>query len=55
VATGGGFVTSAVILSSMAGGVDGQAGWVSRAFDPEAGTFGVKSSVVCVDNPPFRG
>jgi hypothetical protein len=53
VATGGGFITNGVILSSLPG-ADEDA-WRSEALDSEEGTSGVKTSVICVDNPPFRG
>jgi hypothetical protein len=54
IATGGGFITNGVILSSLPGG-DDQRAWRSVALDSEEGTSGVKTSVICVDNPPFRG
>jgi hypothetical protein len=53
VATGGGFVTNGAILSSIVDGEGDQQGWSSTAFD-EASSSGVKTSVVCIDNPPFR-
>ena len=53
VATGGGFVTNGAILTSLVGGEGRRQGWQSTATDEE-GTSGVKTSVVCVDNPPFR-
>jgi hypothetical protein len=54
VATGGGFITNGVILSSLIGGADARDGWRSEALDPESNASGVKTSVICVDNPPLR-
>ena len=53
VATGGGFITNGIILSSQPGGEDEQV-WHSEALDNEEGSSGVKTSVICVDNPPLR-
>jgi hypothetical protein len=54
VATGGGFLTSGTIRSTIIDDA-GDQGWRSEAVDPEDGAASVKSTVVCVDNPPLRG
>lgn len=54
VATGGGFLTNGTILATRVS--DGTAqGWRSEARDDGEGASGVKTTVVCVDNPPLRG
>lgn len=55
VATGGGFLTNGVILANRVGIAAGQEAWRSEALDSEGDLAGVKTSVVCVDNPPLRG
>jgi hypothetical protein len=55
VATGGGFLTSGVIRSSFVSDAEGQSGWRGEAVDTEEGAASLKSTVVCVDNPPLRG
>jgi hypothetical protein len=54
VATGGGFLTNGTILASDVGGDGAAGGWRSEARDDGEGASGVKTTVVCVDNPPLR-
>jgi hypothetical protein len=54
VATGGGFLTNGTILASGVGGGGAAQGWRSEARDDGQGASGVKTTVVCVDNPPLR-
>jgi hypothetical protein len=54
VATGGGFLTNGTILSSSVGGDGAAEGWHSEARDDGQGASGVKTTVICVDNPPLR-
>jgi hypothetical protein len=55
VATGGGFLTNGIILASGVGGGGAAQGWRSEARDDGQGASGVKTTVVCVDNPPLHG
>lgn len=55
VATGGGFLTNGAILASTVGGEGDAQGWQSEARDEGEGASGVKTTVICVDNPPLRG
>jgi hypothetical protein len=55
VATGGGFLTNGTILASGISGDGAAQGWRSEARDDGQGASGVKTTVVCVDNPPLRG